>query len=111
MPILIMILVMAGMMYFTNRQQRKAAKERQDQISSLTKGDEVITIGGLYGQVDEVNQAEQKIVLDIDGIYLTFELSAIKRVVTKYGHIPGESGLTDESAVQADMSQDPIIES
>ncbi|MGQ9412289.1 preprotein translocase subunit YajC [Streptococcus pluranimalium] len=108
--IVIMVLVMAGMMYFTTRQQKKAAQQRQDQINALTQGDEVVTIGGLYGVVDEVNQAEQKIVLDIDGVYLTFELSAIKRVVTKVGDIPGEIGLVDEGAVQADISEDSVIE-
>ncbi|CAM2783066.1 preprotein translocase subunit YajC [Streptococcus agalactiae LMG 14747] len=108
--LLIMVVVMAGMMYFTTRQQKKAAQERQNQMNALTKGDEVVTIGGLYGLVDEVNQAEQKIVLDVDGVYLTFELSAIKRVVTKVGDIPGEVGLVDESAITTNISEDSAIE-
>ncbi|MGT2833047.1 preprotein translocase subunit YajC [Streptococcus halotolerans] len=108
--LLIMVVVMAGMMYLTTRQQKKAAKERQDQMNALAKGDEVVTIGGLYGVVDEVNQAEQKIVLDVDGVYLTFELSAIKRVVTKGGDIPGEIGLVDEPAVKTDITKDSVIE-
>lgn len=108
--LIIMVVIMAGMMYFTTRQQKKAAKQRQDQMNALTKGDEVVTIGGLYGVVDEVNQAEQKITLDIDGVYLTFELSAIKRVVTKAGDIPGEVGVVEEAAVQTDLAEDSAIE-
>lgn len=101
---------MVGLMYLTTRQQKKAVKQRQDQMNALTKGDEVVTIGGLYGVVDEVNRGEQKIVLDIDGVYLTFELSAIKRVVTKVGDIPGEIGLVNEPAVKTDMAEDSAIE-
>ncbi|MDG3141746.1 preprotein translocase subunit YajC [Streptococcus suis] len=108
--ILIMVLVMAGMMYFTTRQQKKAAKQRQDQINALAQGDEIVTIGGLYGVVDEVNQAAQKITLDVDGVYLTFELSAVKRVVTKAGDIPGEVGLVEEVSVQTDLPKDSAVE-
>ena len=45
------------------------------------KGYEVITIGGLYGTVDEVDTEKKTIVLDVDGVYLTFELAAIKTVL------------------------------
>ena len=39
------------------------------------------TIGGLYGTVDEVDTEKRTIVLDVDGVYLTFELAAIKIVL------------------------------
>lgn len=80
---IILFLAMGGMMYFTSRQQKKQAKERQNQMNSLTKGDEIVTIGGMYALVDEVDKEAGKIVLDVEGVFLTFELSAIKRVVTK----------------------------
>ena len=42
----------------------------------------MITIGGLYGTVDEVDtEKEKQFVLDVDGVYLTFELAAIKTVL------------------------------
>ena len=41
----------------------------------------MITIGGLYGTVDEVDTEKGTIVLDVDGVYLTFELAAIKTVL------------------------------
>ena len=43
-----------------------------ESLSKLEKGYEVITIGGLYGTVDEVDIENKTIVLDIDGVYLTF---------------------------------------
>ena len=41
---------------------------------------QVVTIGGLHGIVDEVNKAKRTVVLDCEGVYLTFELSAISTV-------------------------------
>ena len=41
----------------------------------------LFTIGGLYGTVDEVDTEKRTIVLDVDGVYLTFELAAIKTVL------------------------------
>lgn len=48
----------------------------------------MVTIGGMYAIVDEVDTVGNKIVLDVDGVFLPFELSAIKRVVSKGDHYP-----------------------
>lgn len=80
--ILIMLVMMAGMMFITSRNQKKQAQNRQNQLAQLKKGDQIVTIGGLYATVDEVNATAGTIVLDCDGVYLTFELTAIKRVIT-----------------------------
>ena len=71
------------MIWFMQRSQKKQAQERQNQLKALAKGDEIVTIGGLYGVIDEVDEDNQKMVLDIDGVYLTFELSALKRVINR----------------------------
>lgn len=83
MGTIIMLVVLVGMIWFMQRSQKKQAQERQNQLKALAKGDEIVTIGGLYGVVDEVDQDNQKMVLDIDGVYLTFELSALKRVINR----------------------------
>lgn len=62
---------------------KKQAQERQNQLNAIEKGDEVVTIGGMFAIVDEVDTTAKKIVLDVDGVFLTFELPAIKRIVTK----------------------------
>lgn len=69
----LLMLAMIGFMMFS---QRKQQKNRMEALNQIQKGDEIITIGGLYGIVDEIN--EQKVVLDVDGVYLTFERSAIR---------------------------------
>lgn len=78
---LIMLALMVGLMFFTQRSQKKQAQKRMESLNKLQKGYEVITIGGLYGTVDEVDTEKKTIVLDVDGVYLTFELAAIKTVL------------------------------
>ena len=77
-------IVIMGLMYVLMiRPQQKKAKETQNMLSSLKKGDSVVTIGGLHGVVDEVVETNNTVVIDCEGIYLTFERRAISRIVTK----------------------------
>ena len=99
---LIMLVGMMALMFFMQRSQKKQAQKRMESLNKLQKGYEVITIGGLYGTVDEVDTEKQTIVLDVDGVYLTFELAAIKTVlplkeaVTPEGTVIDESGAIEE---------------
>ena len=74
----VLMLGLLGWMMFS---QRKQQQNRANELSQIKKGDEIVTIGGLYGIVDEIN--DQKVVLDIDGIYLTFDRSAIRSRVSE----------------------------
>ncbi|WP_423189738.1 preprotein translocase subunit YajC [Alkalibacterium sp. f15] len=77
-------IVIMGLMYVLMiRPQQKKAKETQNMLSSLKKGDSIVTIGGLHGVVDEVVEINNTVVIDCEGIYLTFERRAISRIVTK----------------------------
>jgi preprotein translocase subunit YajC len=53
-PLLIMFVVMYFLMI---RPQQKKAKEAQEMMAALAKGDEVITAGGILGKVNKVNDA------------------------------------------------------
>ncbi|HFU4372663.1 TPA: preprotein translocase subunit YajC [Streptococcus suis] len=76
---LFLSLVMVAMIGFMFYSQRKQQKQRQEALSQIKKGDEIVTIGGLFGIVDEID--DQKVVLDVDGVYLTFERGAIRNRV------------------------------
>lgn len=77
-------IVLMGIMYLLMiRPQQKKAKETQNMLSALQKGDAIVTIGGLHGIVDEVNETNNTVVIDCEGIYLTFERRAVARIVTK----------------------------
>ena len=45
---LIILVLMMGLMFFTQRSQKKQAQKRMESLNKLQKGYEVITIGGLY---------------------------------------------------------------
>lgn len=80
-------IVLFGVMYFMLiRPQKKQAQKKQDMLSNMQPGDSVVTIGGLHGVVDEVSQSSQTVVLDCEGVYLTFTMSAIA-TITQGGNI------------------------
>lgn len=79
--LIIFFVLMIGMVFFQTRSQKKQAEKRMESLRKLEKGYEVITIGGLYGTVDEVDTDKSTVVLDVDGVYLTFELTAIRTVL------------------------------
>ena len=83
--------------------KEKQYQKRMESLNKLQKGYEVITIGGLYGTVDEVDTERKTVVLDVDGVYLTFELTAIKTV------LPVSEGVT-AGAVEGAGESDSIID-
>lgn len=71
-------------MYFLLiRPQKKQQEQVKNMLDSMAEGDSVVTIGGLHGIVDEVNETNKTVVLDCEGIYLTFDRRAVARIVTK----------------------------
>ena len=73
------VLIMGVMYFFMIRPQQRQAQEKQ-QMLQAKKGDAIVTIGGLHGVVEEVDLANRLVVLDCEGIYLTYELSAVATV-------------------------------
>ena len=49
MQFIILIVLFGGMMWFMQRNQKKAANKRQEQLNSMAPGSEIVTIGGLHG--------------------------------------------------------------
>ena len=74
------VLIMGVMYFFMIRPQQRQAQEKQQMLQALKKGDAIVTIGGLHGVVEEVVLANRLVVLDCEGIYLTYELSAVATV-------------------------------
>lgn len=53
------------MWLFMIRPQRKQQKEMQEFRNALKKGDKVVTVGGIYGEIVEVN--EKTVLIRVDG--------------------------------------------
>ncbi len=62
--LLMLALIFVVMWLFMIRPQQKRQKELNSFRDSLKKGDKVVTVGGIYGTVIEVN--DNKVMLEID---------------------------------------------
>lgn len=78
---LIPLLLMFVLFYFILiRPQQKRQKAVQEMQSELQKGDKIVTIGGLHGIIDAVD--EDKVIIQCgDGSRLTYDRGAIREVV------------------------------
>jgi preprotein translocase subunit YajC len=78
---LLMIAVFFAIFYFiVIRPQQKEQKSHQERISTLQKGDRVVTSGGLHGTVRSTK--EKTLVVEIaDGVKVTVNRSAISAVL------------------------------
>lgn len=78
---IILLVLMFGVMYFgMMRPQKKQQQQRMEMLKGLKKGDKIVTIGGLHGVIDSIDRAGNTVDLDLDGVFLTFSLSAIRTV-------------------------------
>lgn len=76
--ILMIVMLFVVMYFFMIRPQRKQQKEIENFRNSLTKGQKVITAGGIYGVVKEIN--ERDILMEVDGnVTLRVDKTAIMR--------------------------------
>lgn len=63
---IVMLIAMFAIMYFFMiRPQQKKQKELQNFRNSLTVGQEVVTIGGIFGIVRELDWQNNRIVLEV----------------------------------------------
>lgn len=80
---IIMLVVFLAFLYFLIlRPQSKRAKEHRALISGLTKGDEVVTSGGILGKI--TNVADSFISIQIsDGVEINVQKNAVSSTMPK----------------------------
>ncbi|MBC2317591.1 preprotein translocase subunit YajC [Listeria booriae] len=102
MAMLIPLLLMIVLFYFLLiRPQQKRQKEVNTMQSGLSKGDKIITIGGLHGTVVAIEDGN--VVLDCAGSELTFDRNAVRTVLAK-------SDAVEEEVVEAEVEEEPTTE-
>ena len=80
---LLMIAVFFLIMYFLIiRPQTKRAKEHKALVESLSKGDEVVTAGGLLGRVTDLDENFIRVELT-EGVQVTVQRQAVTAVMPK----------------------------
>jgi len=80
MTLLIFVVIMfVGMYFLSIRPQKKQQQKRQEMLKEMNKGDKVVTLGGIKGRIASIDRENKEVVVDCDGIYLTFDLNFIRR--------------------------------
>jgi len=72
-------------MYFLMiRPQRKKQKEKEEMLENLQSGDRVMTIGGIYGTIDGIDENQGRIILNVgNDIKFNVSKSAIADKIKK----------------------------
>ena len=77
-------LLFVAMYFFMIAPQRKKQKEHQKMLESLTSGDEVITAGGIYGEITNTKQ-DRFVIRIADNTKIEVGKSFVQTVVRKAG--------------------------
>jgi preprotein translocase subunit YajC len=95
LPFLTIILLFVVMYFMLIRPQQKRRREAEEMQASLGPGDQVVTIGGLYGTVTSVD--DESVMLEVaPGVQTRYVRAAIARVVTSAAQ--SEQGTGEASA-------------
>ncbi len=90
LPLLMIVLLFAVMYFMMIRPQQRRRREAEQMQSALGAGDEVVTIGGLYGTV--VSMEDETVMLEVaPGVHTRYARPAIARVNNRAERAPAES--------------------
>jgi preprotein translocase subunit YajC len=81
--ILIYVAIFAAMWFLLIRPQQKRDKETKNMRSSVQEGDEIVTIGGIYGKVMSVKEDVLTIEVGADKVKLKVARWAIGKIENK----------------------------
>lgn len=77
-PIIIMVVIFYFLLY---RPQKTAQKRRRSMLDSLKKGNKVMTIGGIYGTIEAIDETIVKLKI-ADNTVIEVSRSAINANIT-----------------------------
>ena len=78
-PILLMVVIFYFLLW---RPQKKQQKERASLLGSLKKGQKIVSIGGIYGEIVELDDEKVKVQVS-EKVELTFARTAVANVLSK----------------------------
>ena len=98
-----LVLVVVFFYFFLIRPQKKQEKEAANMRNSLEIGDEVITIGGIIGQIVKIKGETVTIATGKDRTTLRFLRTAIREVTVKIN-----APVQDEKPAEAPVEAAPV---
>jgi preprotein translocase subunit YajC len=103
LPLLLIILLFGAMYFMMIRPQQRRRREAQQMQSTLGPGDEIVTIGGLYGTV--VDADDETVTLEIaPGVHTRYTRGAVARVVNSASSADDDDVEPVESPVQSEKT-------
>ena len=102
--IIMLVLIVVFFYFFLIRPQTKQEREANEMRNSLEIGDEIVTIGGIVGQVISIKSDTITIVTSKDRTKIRFLKSAIREVTVK---VSDSVEPTEEAAAPA--SDAPVL--
>jgi preprotein translocase subunit YajC len=73
------ILMFAIFYFLLIRPQQKKQRQRTSMLNALSKGDKVVTVGGLHGTISEIS--DDTVVIKVNDVTkLTFDRSSVNNV-------------------------------
>ena len=88
------------------RPQRQRQQKQQDLLASVAPGDEILTVGGLYGIVQEIDDEDDLVVEVAEGIHVRIARRAIAAVVK-----PDEADEAEETDGEVLDDEEPVNDS
>ena len=77
-----LILIFVIIYFFLIRPQQKKIKDHKTMVSSLKRGDEIITSGGILGKIEKVYEDDKVDILIADGITVKVVKSTIQSLTS-----------------------------
>ena len=77
-----LILIFVIFYFFLIRPQQKKIKEHKNMVSSLKRGDEVITSGGIVGQIEKVHDDDKIDLVISDNVTVKVVKSTVQSLLT-----------------------------
>jgi preprotein translocase subunit YajC len=110
-PLILIVAMFALLWLLLIRPQRQKQADQQRLIESVEPGDEILTVGGLYGIVEELDEEGDLVVEIAEGIQVRIARRAVAAVVKPDEDEDEEDeALDDETEEPLDEAEEPLGE-
>lgn len=99
------LVIMAGLMFYTSRQNKKRQQDSQDFRKSLSVGDEVMTGSGLIGSIEKVSIEDNYVIIKSEGSKSRWLIDAITKMPESAKIDVDDIVLDAKDVVEQDMSK------
>ena len=106
MPMILMLVMLVAMFWFTSRSQKKKDQEAQNMRDSLQVGDEVTTIGGIIGKVVSIKDETFVLETTKEKTHIRFLKGAIRSVDVRIADITAAEA-KEEVATEQPVEEQP----